>query len=260
MKLATAIDGTDDHRMALEMRIVLRDRIDQSSRNHAAWNHIGLRGARLRWLLRIEEQRALFDVPAVVASGDDAVDLFYVVLTYVTHVDVPALPIDGHSKGIAEAVRKNFFDGACAENERVVGGNPIGGVARVTSIDVDAQDLAERQRQVLGIAVRTVSDALIVCFAAITYADVELAVEPEHDVTAVVIELRLVDSYQLAPHANATVGQHSPLGDHRLTVGRRTGRQRARKCWRSGHRLRRKRIEQTVALEIRVKSEAEKAA
>src|SRR5687768_7884683 len=117
--------------MAFYMRVVLRDRIDQVRRNGAARNHVGLGSAGLCDASRIEKQSALLGVPTVVTAGDNAIHLLDITLSDVADVQVATLSIEGQPERIAEPVRKNLLQRACASNERVVGWNAVGSVSGV---------------------------------------------------------------------------------------------------------------------------------
>ena len=138
-----AIDEAGDHGVTFLMRVVLRDRVDQSWRHRPAGHRIGC-GEALRVAVRVEEQRAFLDVPAVVAAGDDAVDFLDVVLPDVADIEVAAFAVEGHAEGIAEAEREDLLDRTRLGDERIVRRNSILSVGGVAAVDVDAQDLPER--------------------------------------------------------------------------------------------------------------------
>src|SRR5688572_18108974 len=106
------------------MGVVLRDRVDQASRQR--WHDRAVRGS-YAWIGApgIEAQGALFAVPAVVAAPDNDIDLFDVVLADIADDQDPCFGVEGHAEWVAEAVSPDLFDGAGQADERVVRGDAV---------------------------------------------------------------------------------------------------------------------------------------
>ena len=146
------------------------------------------------------------------------------------------LGVEAHAERVAEAVGPDLADGARRGDERIARRDAVVAVGGVVAEGIDAQDLAEDGREVLGVAGRSVPDdraaderlaVLVVGAAAVAEADVEADVdrrEPQR--AAVVIELRLVDAQELARAQRVDdrrrIGRIDdvPLGDDALVIGR----------------------------------------
>ena len=140
-------------------------------------------------------------------------------------------------------------------------------VTRVVPARVDAQNLAKdgSLSEALGVAARDVPGSLIVGSAAVAERDVQLAVRTEGQLTAVVVELRLVDTHEHPPRRRVDHQvrrrpvPNLPLRDHALTAGwvdPRLGRE----VGKGGGILRGEGVEQPVALEARVERKPAQAA
>ena len=135
----------------------------------------------------VEAVRGLHLAPAAVLALGDDVDLLVAVLLDVAAEQlVLAAHVEGAAPRVAVPVGPDPRVGVGVAGERIVLGD--------RAVGVDAQDLAVRAGQILAVALgHVVADAPVVGVAAVTGRDVELAVRPETDPMAVVVELRPVD-------------------------------------------------------------------
>ena len=125
---------------------------------------------------------ALLDVPAVVLAELDAVDLLPHVLADVAGPQVAGAAVEAEAPGVTQAPRVDLGPTA-ASGEGVVGGDRIG----VTAVDVEAQHFTEQGVGVLGVALR------VARAAAVAEAEVQKAIWPEGQVTAVMVAVGLVE-------------------------------------------------------------------
>src|ERR1019366_10415809 len=116
-------------------------------------------------------------VLAADARGRLQVDLFILVLADVADPEVAAFTIETETPRIAKSVRPDLVPHEAQPKERVRRGNRV----RQTVIDVDAQNLAQKLRQILGVVAR------IARKASVARADVEVAVRAELQLAAVVV-------------------------------------------------------------------------
>jgi hypothetical protein len=214
---------------------------------------------------------------------NDTIHLLDVVLPDVTDIEGPGGGVERHAEGIAESERVDLRHRSWRLDEGIVRRNSVLSVRGVRSIHVDAEDLAVRRVELLGVAVplmphdgrgdrgqraggdEEVLPVGVVGPAAIAHRDVEQAIGSEHEVAAIVVELRPVHSHELAstgqvdPGGRVTGTQGGPLGHHVLMVGRAAGRDRRQKRRRTGVGLRRIRVELAVRRVVRVEGEAEES-
>src|SRR5215211_4855275 len=96
---APAIDVATDDRVPFMVSVVLGHRIDEAARH-------GARGIRAEtgeaWLsaIDVKKRRALFEVPPVIASGDNEVDFLDVVLADVAHDQGPGRAVKRETERI----------------------------------------------------------------------------------------------------------------------------------------------------------------
>ena len=229
----------------------------------------------------VEDELALLDRPAVVATQHHAVDFLDVALAHVGGDQVASAAqigaVEGEAVGVAEAVGKGL--GHLARSlERVarrdavlaVGADGVGTAGRQRRVDrVDAQHLAQRRGQVLRVAAGLdVAGADVVGIAAIAQAQVQVAVGPEGDGAAVVVVGVLAERHQLTARRRVHLpggGVHLPFGDQvavalRRAVGRRPGGQGARRDQLAGVGVERAVAGAAGRAEARVEGQAEEAA
>ncbi len=151
-------------------------------------------GARALRCGRREGDQALATVPAEVqppARGGAAheVDLLSRVLTDVADQQRSGDPVEAEAPRIAEAVAPDLIC-ACAARERVAGRDRVGG-SGAARVGVDPQQLAEQRLPVLAVLQRVAGTTPVAC------GDVEVAVGPDLQLTAVVVrERRVIDRQQ----------------------------------------------------------------
>lgn len=134
----------------------------------------------------------LFDVPAVVATFLDDVDLFKKLLPKVGGVE-RAVSIEGYTPRIAESIRLDLLR-ALLIHEGIVVGDCVSFVP-FSAVHIDAQDGAKKIcREVLAVAtvvnfipVLDVSHLFIIRAAAVAQGDVKIAVGAKGDLPGVVI-------------------------------------------------------------------------
>ena len=129
--------------------------------------------------------------PEVQAAGAGAgdVDLLPAPLADVADPQVAGLAIERHPPRVAQPEVPDLGQGVGLVHERVVGWDRV---ARVTgtSVDVDPEDLAEERVHPLAVVVR------VAARAAVAGRDVQVAVGPERQRSAVVVRIGLVDPEQ----------------------------------------------------------------
>jgi hypothetical protein len=126
---------------------------------------------------------ALPHVPAVVAAPLDDGHFFPLVLAHVADPKRVEFTIEAEAPGVAQTDGVDLGSTA-AVDVGVVRRDAVGR-GRRRAIDVDAQDRAEQGVRILTVAVR------IAAITAVTHADVEEPVRPEHEPSAVVVGVRL---------------------------------------------------------------------
>ena len=166
---AAAVDEAAGDRGA-DGVVVFEDRIDQILTRSGAPGPEGM--------------PPLAEVPAVVATAGDDVDLLVRALAHVGRPEQARRPVERHPPHVPQAVGPDLSAGARHPHERIVGWNRVG-QARVPAVDVDPQDGAEQRAEILGVAIR------IVAGAAVAERDIEFAVGPEGEGAAVVVPERL---------------------------------------------------------------------
>lgn len=158
---------------------------------------------------RIEARDALHDVPSVIHAAtvsSDNVHLFEAGLSDVGDEEQTAGQIEGKAPWIAEAVCPDLSARPLLADEWVVGRNRV----RITTVDVDSQNLPEESASILAIPQRVSG------VAAIAQADVEHTVGPEEIQAAFVIREWLRDGQdefrRSQPPCSTTKSRESPAG------------------------------------------------
>jgi len=217
--------------------VVLEDRIDQVRRQAAQVIGDGSVGAD-------EIEVAFLVAPAVVLAFLDAIDFLNAVLADVGNEELVA--VETESERIAKSGRVDFRHRA-ALREWIVGGDAVFPVGGVRAVDVDSQDLAEDSGVVLGVAderivaVVVVATAVVIGAASVAQRDVQIAIRPEREHSAVVVGLRLVDAEDRVARCGINpvrvVGVNQPGGDDALVIHRLTRVQGNRVVSGTGHGL-----------------------
>jgi MFS family permease len=166
--------------------------------------------------LRLVARVTLHDVPSVVqpsAVRRHPVDLLQFALADIGYPDVVA--VEAEAPRVAEAVGPNLRARVVAVDERIVGGNAVGSIAR-RRVDIDPQQLAEQSVEPLTVVV------WIPRTSAVAKRDVQVSVRPELERAAVVIRVWLIDPEQDARgirQCDVFVGRVSlVLGNDRIAV------------------------------------------
>src|SRR5256885_524827 len=177
--------------MAVDV-LVFQDRIEQRFARRADFWAILQRAQRL---LAIETMKSLPDVPSVIATLDDDVQLFIHRLADVARKQfMTAAAVEGNPPGVAHSVGEDFRAALLSVRERVVRRNCVW----TPLVHVDAENLSEERRGVLAVALWRMTAPFVVGIAAVAHGEVEKTVWSEGDATGVVIEPGLVDLEQHA--------------------------------------------------------------
>ncbi len=159
---------------------------------------------------------ALVDAPAVVAAGDEGrVDFFLRALADVADPRLPGDPIEAEAPRVAQAHREDLVAAGDGAEERIGAGRRVRHARSGRRIDVEAQDLAEQQVEILRVVRRVVGAA------AVADADVEIAVAPEGEHAAVVVGgagMRNGQHRSLGGAGHVGVGRYPVLGNRERAV------------------------------------------
>src|SRR5690606_1341564 len=159
-------------------------------------------------------------VPAVIAAALDDVDLLERVLADVAEPELAGRRIEAPAPRVPQAPREDLRAIVLREigvrraarlpGEWIVRRDPV---RRGRAADVDPEHLAEQRAGPLRVAIRVAAGA------AVTEADVEIAVRPEFEMTAVVVRERLRQAEHVLPRAGrerrAAVLARVPRDDRR---------------------------------------------
>src|SRR5450759_2941048 len=115
--------------------VVFRDRVDQT-RWHARAVRRDEAAVRIQPDAGVEREGAFLDMPAVVTTGSDDVDLFDVVLANVADPQLSGVLVEGHPVGIAESIGEDLV-GALPADERVVARDAVLTVRGVVTTWID---------------------------------------------------------------------------------------------------------------------------
>src|SRR4030095_4809161 len=181
---------------------------------------------------RIEVEGTLLHTPAEVSAAGDEIDFFHFPLSDIGTEQTSGRRIEGKAPGIAHAERIDLLANAPAStDERIARGNAVLSTGAVGAERVDTVDLAEKLCFVLPVAEDAlwiarasagVTAVIVIGAAAIARREVKKSIRTEVELSAVVIELRLVEAEQDA--LGKRIGDvriaraHEILGDSRTAV------------------------------------------
>ena len=125
------------------------------------WRDVLVRVASRRSFVRTD--RSFKDTPPVVSSGFGDVDLFKGILSHIADIHLGGCAIERKPPGISEAQRKYFVTANGRAIKRIVWRRRIAKGGTCRRIHIDAQNLAEKAVEILGIVRRVVRSAAVAC-------------------------------------------------------------------------------------------------
>jgi hypothetical protein len=143
--------------------------------------------------------RSFHAIPAIIAPPRVSlldIDLFPEVLADVRDVEIAVRRVERESPGVTKPKVPDLSARPGLPNEWIVGRNRVRGAG----IDIDAKDLSQQRAPILAVSLR-ISRA-----STVAQADVEIAVRPERELSAVVVGVGLVHEEDFALRARSAIG------------------------------------------------------